>query len=333
MRSRLVLAVWLGGVFFSAGTPGATADDEPSGARRPVSEADLQFWLQNMVWHHGYAVEEITAATGLSADEIRQARQRFDIREDNRPAAPADRLRVLPYPGGRHPRIGFLEGAIDPQRETKVSVFTPWHDTAGPEADYVVVDVPEAIWSNLGLTYLAHTHVPTLWTQQQVTLERLEWTRHDNGRLELTRKLPNGIVYTAEVVPRADHVRMRLTLTNGTAAPLTGLRAQNCVMLKGAAGFDQQTKDNKRFRPPFSAGHDVTGRRWVITAWLPNHRSWGNERCPCLHSDPQFPDCGPGETRHVEGWLSFYEGTEIDAELDRIEALQWWQTAGTAPGA
>ena len=24
----------------------------------------------------------------------------------------------MPYPGGRHPRIGFLEGAVDPQRET-----------------------------------------------------------------------------------------------------------------------------------------------------------------------------------------------------------------------
>ena len=70
---------------------------------------------------------------------------------------------MLPYPGGRHPRIGFLEGAIDPQRETKLSVFTPWHDSS-----YVVADVPEAIWSNLGLTYLAHTHIPTIWTAQKI---------------------------------------------------------------------------------------------------------------------------------------------------------------------
>ena len=33
---------------------------------------------------------------------------------------------MLPYPGGRHPRLGFLDGAIRPQRETKVSVFAPW---------------------------------------------------------------------------------------------------------------------------------------------------------------------------------------------------------------
>jgi hypothetical protein len=52
-------------------------------------------------------------------------------------------LFVLPYPGGRHPRIGFLDGAVNPQRETKISVSTPWD-----EQSYVVVDLPEAIWSN-----------------------------------------------------------------------------------------------------------------------------------------------------------------------------------------
>ena len=46
----------------------------------------------------------------------------------------------------------------------------------------MVVDVPEAIWSNLGLTYLAHTHVPTIWTQQKLDLLRLEWNRRADGR-------------------------------------------------------------------------------------------------------------------------------------------------------
>ena len=65
------------------------------------------------------------------------------------------------------------------------------------------------------------------------------------------------------------------------------------------------------------------GQRWIITAWDPVHRCWGNERCPCLHSDPQFPDCPPGETKRLRGWLSFYEGTDIDSELLRIEAAGW----------
>ena len=75
------------------------------------------------------------------------------------PANPLSVLKVLPYPGGRHPRIGFLDGAIRPQRETKFSVFLPWD-----LSQYVVVDLPEAIWMKRGkdreLLYLAHTARP-----------------------------------------------------------------------------------------------------------------------------------------------------------------------------
>jgi hypothetical protein len=42
-----------------------------------------------------------------------------------------------------------------------------------------------------------------------------------------------------------------------------------------------------------------------------------------MHSDPQFPDCAPGETQRLRGWLSFYQGTDIDAELSRIRKLDW----------
>ena len=165
---------------------------EPAEARRPASEPDLRAWLENMVWYHRYTTEEISAATGLAATEVADALKKFDIRPETKPRRPGDSsLLVLPYPGGRHPRIGFLDGAIRPQRETKVSVFTPWDDSA-----YVVVDVPEAIWSNLGLTYLAHTHIDTIWTKQKHRL----WSRW-NGRADRTatwnaeRKLPNGIVF------------------------------------------------------------------------------------------------------------------------------------------
>jgi len=146
---------------------------------------------------------EITAATGLLTDDIKAALTEFNIRAENKPARPADSpLLVLPYPGGRHPRIGFLDGAVRPQRETKISVFCPWDDTS-----YVVVDVPEAIWSNLGLTYLAHTHVPTIWTKQGVELPVLEWNRHDDGSLEVERKLPNGITFGTKIVStRQGHI-------------------------------------------------------------------------------------------------------------------------------
>ncbi|HKI71432.1 MAG TPA: hypothetical protein VKA81_03580, partial [Verrucomicrobiae bacterium] len=157
------------------------AQPERSNFRRPKSEADLRFWLENMVWYHRFNTAEIKAATGLSDDEIAAALATFKIGKSNKPKRAANApLLVLPYPGGRHPRIGFLESAVNPQRETKLSVFTPWN-----QESYVVVDVPEAIWSNLGLTYLAHTHVPTIWTQQNIELERLEWNRRADGTFDI----------------------------------------------------------------------------------------------------------------------------------------------------
>ncbi len=298
------------------------ADDQ---ARPPKDDAELRGWLQNMVWHHRFSAEEIRAATGLDDAAISAALRRFDIRPDNRPRRPDDApLLVLPYPGGRHPRIGFLDGAVDPQRDTKFSVFTPWD-----EASYVVVDLPEALWSDLGLTYLAHTHVPTVWTKAGVTLEPTEWSVSPDGSLENRRKLPNGIAFGAKVVPARDAVRMELWLTNGTDKPLSDLRVQNCVMLKGASGFTAQSNDNKVFRAPYAAARSDDGRRWVITAWDPIHRAWGNAPVPCLHADPKFPDCPPGETRRLRGWLSFYEGDDIDAELHRIEATGWRRATET----
>lgn len=327
--NRRCLVSGLGTILFCMGAGLACADEPVTNARRPVSDADLRYWLGNMVWYHRFTDDELREATGLSQDELNAARERFGIHRESAPPLPEDRVFVLPYPGGRHPRIGFLEGAIRPQRETKVSVFTPWHAPGASRADYVVLDVPEAIWSNLGLTYLAHTHVPTLWTQQGIELEKLEWNRREDHSLDIRRRLPNGIELTARVVPKADHVRMTLTLTNGTDETLTDLRVQNCVMLKGADGFAQQTNDNKVFHPPYVACHDDSGTRWIITSWKPAHRTWGNVRCPCLHADPKFPDCPPGETREVQGWLSFFEGPEVDAELQRIDATRWWDAVST----
>ena len=287
--------------------------------RKPTSDDDLRYWLENMVWHHRFTIEEISAATGLDATAISAALRRFDISPATRPKrAPNAPLLMLPYPGGRHPRIGFLDGAVNPQRETKVSVFTPWDETS-----YVVVDVPEAIWSNLGLTYLAHTHVPTVWTKQNIELPKLEWRRHTDGSLDSERTLPNGIAFGAKVRSTTNAVRMELWLKNGTKETLTDLRVQNCVMLKGAKGFTQQTNENKVLSNPYVACRSEDGQRWVITAWEPCHRPWANAPVPCLHSDPKFPDCPPGETRRVRGWLSFYEGPDVHAELRRIDQTGW----------
>jgi hypothetical protein len=290
-----------------------------SNARTPRNDADLRYWLENMVWHHRFSDAEVSAATGLPEARVREALGRLNITPQNRPPRPrGGPLLVLPYPGGRHPRIGFLDGAVDPQRETKVSVFTPWD-----ESSYVVVDVPEAIWSHPGLLYLAHTHVPTVWTKAGVNLDPLEWKRGPDGSLEIERVLPNKVAFGATVRSRTDSVRMGLWLTNGSPDTLRDLRVQNCVMLKGAAGFAQQTNANKVFLSPYVACRSSDGTKWIITAWDSVHRAWANPPVPCLHSDPKFPDCPPGETRRLRGWLSFYEGTNINAEVERIEKTDW----------
>jgi hypothetical protein len=236
---------------------------------------------------------------------------------------PGDPLLLLPYPSGRHPRIGFRDGAIRPQRETKVSVFAPW---AG--GGYAVADVPEAVWfesapNRRELLYLAHTHVPTFWDRQQVALEPLEWTRHEDGSLSLARTLPNKVTLAAQIVPARDGVQMEFRVTNGSAETLTGLRVQMCVMLGHLTGFESLTNDNKRFAAPFAACRDESGRRWIIMAWERCGRAWGNPPCPCLHSDPVVEDCPPGQTKGVRGWLSFYEGADINAELARLKS-QWF---------
>lgn len=284
---------------------------------RPFKDdADARFWLENMIGYHHFTLDEVRAATGMPKEQIPGTIKHLNVRT-NVPLG-KDRIVMAPYPGGRHPRIGFLEGAIDPQRETKVSVFLPWD-----RLSYVVVDVPEAIWSNLGLTYLAHTHVPTIWTKEKVELPRMEWTRHDDGSLTMERTLPNGIQFGSEVRATKNGVRMREWLRNGTDKTLTDLRVQNCVMLKGAKGFTEQTNDNKVLEAPYCAAKSADGRHWIITAWTPIHRAWANAPVPCLHADPKFPDCEPGKTVEVRGWLSFYEGEDVLAEFRRLDGVHW----------
>ncbi len=282
-------------------------------SRPPRGDDDLRSWLDNMVVHHGFTPAEIRDATGLAEPEIAAAIGRFGIGGAPAPRDPSAPVKVLPYPGGRHPRLGFFDGAIDPQRDTKLSVFAPW-DPRG----YVVVDVPEAIWTDLGLTYLAHTHVPTIWDKAGLKLPRLEWSPRGDGSFAGERTLPNGIAFGVRARPGPARVEFRWWLRNGTDKTLGGIRAQVCVMLGRAPGFEAQTNANKLLDGPFAAVRDDAGRRWIITAWDALDRVWQNPPVPCIHSDPRLADCPPGETREARGWLWFYEGTDIRGELGRL---------------
>ena len=116
---------------------------------------------------------------------------------------------------------------------------------------------------------------------------------------------------------------MEMWLENGTTAKLTDLRVQICVMPGMAAGFAAQTNDNKVLTNPYVACRSEDSKRWIITAWEGCDRPWGNDACPCFHSDPRFPDLEPRQRACLRGWLSFFEGPDIQGEFGRIEATGW----------
>jgi hypothetical protein len=77
------------------------------------------------------------------------------------------------------------------------------------------------------------------------------------------------------------------------------------------------------FSGPYAACKSKDGKRWVITAWEPLHRGWANPKCPCLHADPRFPDCAPGDTQRIRGCLWFYQGEDLKTELRRLDDSGW----------
>ena len=259
-----------------------------------ATRADLPFWLPNMARDHGYTTAEVALVCGFTESEAETKLRGLP------PAGSPATVRIRPYPGGRHPRIGFLDGAVSPLRGTKFSVFLPWDATS-----YAVVDLPEAIFSNLGLLYLAHTHIPTIWNDRNQVIDNVDWQRPAEGELRSQWKLPNGVLFGASAKAAAGEVAMELWLTNGTAERLTGLRSQVCVMLKSAAGFAQQTNENKKFETPLASVEASSSGHRLLTSWERSGRTWGNPEVPCLHSDPVLPDCDPGQTVSVHGRLWF----------------------------
>ena len=321
MKCHLILVLVYAALSLNLQTLQSAEPDAPKVKGRPaVDGTDKRYWLANMEAHH-YSPEEIGMAFGMSATDVAKmladAQSGVSTTQQLVPVPGVGEVTIMPYPGGRHPRIGFLNGAVDPQRETKVSVFAPWKD-----GGYLVVDFPEAVWHQVSdkreLLYLAHTHVPTIWDKQGVTLAPLEWHRDGSTDLTLTRELPNKVSMTSKAKAIKDGVQLEFSITNRSSQKLTGLHIQMCGMLKGLTGFASQTNDNKIFSAPFSACKSETGNRWVILGFDHCRRAWGNPPCPCLHADPQVPDCAPGETQTVHGWVSFYEGDQIAHELKRL---------------
>ena len=287
--------------------------------RMPVGDDDCRYWLLNMVNRHGYSVREVGLATGFPDTLVRSMIDRYcESAELARTPGNDGVLSIYPYPGGRHPRKGFQDGALSPQRETKISIFSPWNSRS-----YVVADVPEAIFSNLGLLYLAHSHIPTIWDKKGIRLDPLEWCRDSSNSLSIRRQLPDGIEFGTRVRADAMSVEFQQWLINLSSNSLTRLRVQNCVLLNRLSGFKAQSNRNKIFRAPYVACESAQRNRWIIVAWDPCYRVWANPLCPCMHSDSYFADCRPGERTEIKGRVWFYVGADIDNEFRRLDASGW----------
>jgi peptidoglycan/xylan/chitin deacetylase (PgdA/CDA1 family) len=280
-----------------------------------ATRKDPSFWLKNMLVDHRYSWAEAARAAGWTTNEVKERAAELNITPDKpREAATNGRVHVLPYPGTRETRRGFFAN-VDAQRGTKASVFLPWDP-----ASYVVVDLPEAIFSERRLLFLAHTDVPTIWDKDNVIIENVDWERQPDGSLLHERTLANKIAFGASVIPKRGSVEMELWLRNGTEQPLARLRTQICTMLKGAPAFNDQTTTNKIFKCPSVAVHSAGGDRWILMAWERCGRAWGQPLVPCLHADPIMADCAPGETVRVRGRLWFYEGKEVEREIETASA-------------
>ena len=287
--------------------PGGSAGEGFWPVEAQQTQERLEYWLPIMVRDHGYSLEEVMGVTALPRKWLEDRLGRGFAEAPATEPSREKLLRVRPYPGGRHPRIGFLEGAISPMRGTKVSLFPPWRN-----GGYAVLDLPEAIFSNLGLLFLAHTHVPTIWNDQNTVIENTDWIEDHDG-LRSSWRLPNGVRFGARVEPVEGGANLELWLENGSDAPLTALRTQICLMLKEAPGFNEQNQERKEYQPPLTVVRARDADRAILLAFERCGRAWGNERCPCIHADPVLPDAAPGQRVSVQGQLRFFEGADLEA--------------------
>lgn len=328
---------------------GSVAAGEPksgggSGRTDPSDDAWMRAALENALAGHGYSFAEAAEGIGVAESTAREAAARLGVPTGRPPFDPSrEVLEVLPWAPGRHPRLGFLDGAVDPLPDSKLTIHLPWpgasSDGASGDAGYVVFDLPEAIFCDLGLIYLAHTHIPTIWDERGLPAPRAAWRREPAGEGESARReifvnewrLPNGIEFGVRAEPRRRSLDYVYWLRNGTSEPLRELRTQACALLGRAPEFAAQSGENKIEMENACAARSSVGDRWVVTA-CEGSKPWQNPPCPCIHADPRFPDLAPGERAAVRGSVFFLEGTDDPrAEVERRRAKGSLFGSATAP--
>jgi hypothetical protein len=277
-----------------------------------ATRSNQDYWISIMETFN-YSPAEMAEVFGWPEERMMEV-----IREDRSPVElpGSGKIKILPYPGGRHPRISFREGMLSPMRGTKVGIFLPWEN-----GEYLVLDLPEAVFTQFGLTFLGHAHIPTVFDYDRIRIKNRDWILHPDGHLTNQWELPNRMVVGAGIYPGKDQVDMSLWMYNGTSdTTFTNLQTQICIMTGAAGDFDGLTNENKLFEDPVVAVQSEKRDRWILTAWERCHHAWGNENCPCMHSDPQLPDCPPGDTVRVSGKLWFSSQGNPESEIEKIKS-------------
>jgi len=217
-------------------------------------------------------------------------------------------------------------------------VHLPW-----PGAGLVMLDFPEAIFSDQGLLFLSH--VSRIAHQRWPDLPKVEWEPIERG-IRFERRLPNGFVYGGSLAAAADNRRVDMALwaRNEDDIAIGDLKTQVCVYLPKALDFAAKTMDNKwvhvagrgwtrypealasevktgRWRlgwrsglpscdVPLIATESGDGRRWLLTEWGDaTYALTGNPDHPCMHADPDWPDLEPGQQAEIAGRLYLHDGT------------------------
>ena len=53
-------------------------------------DAELRGWLENMLWHHRYSMEEMEQVTGLGSKQLKDRLTEFNISDSSRPPRVVD---------------------------------------------------------------------------------------------------------------------------------------------------------------------------------------------------------------------------------------------------
>lgn len=112
IRTRLG---WLSLVLSLVWSGAAVAEPQASTVRPPQGAVDQAEWLENMIRFHRFTAAEVRAATGLGDEVIAAAVKQWGAPSEASSVGPGSTgftnadgtIRLLPYPGGRHPRLGF----------------------------------------------------------------------------------------------------------------------------------------------------------------------------------------------------------------------------------